>query len=836
MADINITPLVETWRIANLTNFTKVRLVDVPGLNQHGDLPVLDGDGNPEWIDALDFNTADIIAASDSLRNALTTSPPTIASEGYKHTHQGLYDADAAGDPVPDASTWHSHSGLEILTGGVVSNADSLHTHDSLATTLEVSSAISQAIDSLDLAVYVTKDGSITQLSDITSDGAIIESAVAQAHAQDHSLLDHIDDVDPFTITNFRKLLDGSNADCCHTHSGIGTGTFDGEHNDLDGLNEGDYIHLTAAEYASLGTATGDHNELNGLQGGLALEYYHLDYDQYLALVGGSSVNADDYHTHDSAGAITVQDEGVEICAVVTTINFQGATVQAKDCIAGLVNVYIPPPSYVSHFDTSDGTNDCTVADASTTSRRVAGPTSEGTPYNIGGWTEGSTNDTVRTTESSFSYTTTNACSFLENTTTTIEVNVYDADGVATLATHTTAAIIGNTDVTVDNIRVQVTSWATNADQYQGIVTVTFDIDTILGDISGRFGVEIIHHNAGDGDFTYTQTPLFYDNESNAQTIGNVTIAENTPVIMRKSGVYYYDEGSTFTVAIDDLDYLNSESFPTTLVVITGTEYGLTTLNLASGALTGWTTKYDVIDVTYSNSAWTITGADYFIMTTTANVTGQVQDWTAGASDSSPDAAIIIDTYNDNSSRVLEDFQGETERLEDDLATSWDSTASLASADDGQGLQLGEGTVLRYPDVNYGTYEPSSGSQPDYSSLSGDRYYYRGMWHTGTSHSNGSFTLAGVTEQNLTDDDIIIEISLDGTDWYNCNELYTGGALSNGDGCRVSGNTMPTLDFTFGTGKNTSVSTGPGWGVWLKITMPSTSTVEMGSIQINNWT
>jgi hypothetical protein len=855
MSNIIISPLVETWRIANLTNFD-FGLPDVPGLTASNALPKK-VNGVPQWFDALDFTTSEILAASVNFRNGLTTSPPSIGSEGYKHTHEGSYDVISAGGSLPDATDWHSHSGLDILTGGTTSNADSLHTHSGFTTQEDVDTSISNAIGDIDLSIYVTKAGSITQLSDITSDGATIEAAITLAHAQDHTLLEHLDD-DPVTVANLTKLMDGSNADCCHTHSNLGGGSFDGEHNDLDGLNDGDYIHLTAVEKGDFTTLTDGsnadalhthdgggvsiHNDLDGLQGGDVGEdeFYHLDYVQYIGLVGGPSFFADDLHSHEFAATITVQDEGIDICTNVTTINFKGATVQAKDCVDGVVNVYVPPPAYVAHFNTDDGDvgGSAVVGNKSTTSRYVAGPTSEGTPYNIGDWSDGTIHNTVRSSLAAHTYTTTNACSFKNDSTTTIEVNVYDADGVAKLATKTTTAITGAYDNTSDNIRVQVTSWATNEDQYQGIVTVTFNIDTILGNISGRYGVEIIHHNSTDGNFTYTQTSLFYDNESNTQTIGNVTIAENTPVIMRKSGVYYYDTGSTFTVNIDDLDWLNSESYPTTLVVMTGTEYGLPGINVGSGSLTSWTSKYNIMNVTYNNTAWAVNQSNYFTRTTTGNVTGRVQDWSAGASDSSPNAAVIIDTYNDNSTRVYEDFRGEDERLKADLATSWDSTQDITSYDSGTGLQQGEGTKLFYPkSLDYGTYEPNSVFQPDYTGETGDKFYYRGMWHTSTEHSNGNFSISGVTEQNITDDDIIIEISLDGSAWYNCNESYTFGALVNGDGCRVNpGTQMPNLNFTLGEGGSTGSGTGPGWGIWLRLTMPDTSTVEMGIIQITNWT
>ena len=344
MPDIVISPLVETWKIANLTIWP-LALTDVPGLGASNPLPPLAG-GNPVWIDALDYTTAEILAASDTFRNSINNGQAT--SQGYQHTHLGLYDPTPIAGAVPDATGWHSHSGLDILTGGATSNADALHTHDNFTTISDVDAAISTAIGDLDLSVYVTKAGSITQLADITSTGAEIESAVSQAHAEGHTLLEHLDD-DPVTMANLIKLFDGSNADCLHVHSG-GTGTFDGEHNDLDGLNDGDYVHLTAAEFVEFGTLTdgsnadalhthnisalsdvnitsvsngdiltwntvngrwenvaasisGVHNDLEGLQGGSFLdpsneEYYHLSYDEYIGLTGGDV--ADDYHIHTS--------------------------------------------------------------------------------------------------------------------------------------------------------------------------------------------------------------------------------------------------------------------------------------------------------------------------------------------------------------------------------------------------------------------------------------------------------------------------------------------------------------------------------------------------------
>jgi hypothetical protein len=318
MADINITPLVEKWEIANLTNFD-FGLPDVPGLTAANALPKKVG-GIPQWFNALDYTTAETLRDSDTFRNGVING--TIGNKGYQHTHQGLYDAQRAGGTVPDASEWHSHNGLDVLTGGTSSDADDLHTHNSFISEEESISLVESAIKNIDLTVYTRSDGSINQLSDIVSDGATIESAISQAHAEDHTLLEHINDDGPFTIDNFKKLFDGSNADLLHTHDISGLTI---THNELDGLNDGDYKHLTTTEYIDFTTLTDgsnadllhthdisgltvSHNELSGLQGGNSSidEFYHISANDVInigTLTGQE--NADTLHYHDASNIVT---------------------------------------------------------------------------------------------------------------------------------------------------------------------------------------------------------------------------------------------------------------------------------------------------------------------------------------------------------------------------------------------------------------------------------------------------------------------------------------------------------------------------------------------------
>ncbi len=252
-----------------------------------------------ETVDLLSVgsNTAENIANSIILRNygnyiVPGTGLPWLSSD-YNHSHDEF------------SLTDHTHIGLDILTGGSTSDADALHTHDGLTTVLEVNNLIEEAITgNIDLTDFVRKDGSINQLSDITSTGVAIEDTVSKAHDEAHTILEHTDDEDPFLMSNYKKLVDGSNADCCHTHSFR-------VHNDLEELDGGvfgEYYHFTQSQHDTLidgsdadplhihGGIGVLHNSLSGLQGGDVGDYFHFTQSQHDTLIDGS--NSDLLHTH----------------------------------------------------------------------------------------------------------------------------------------------------------------------------------------------------------------------------------------------------------------------------------------------------------------------------------------------------------------------------------------------------------------------------------------------------------------------------------------------------------------------------------------------------------
>ena len=133
------------------------------------------------------------------------------------------------GKPYISAVYNHSHDGLSVLTGGSESDADGLHTHGQFTTGDDVNSLIIEAVsdieNNIDLTDFVSKSGSINQFFDITSTGVIIEDAVSKAHNEHiHNNLLGLNNGDykhltSSQFTNFFTLVSGGNSDGLHKHT-----------------------------------------------------------------------------------------------------------------------------------------------------------------------------------------------------------------------------------------------------------------------------------------------------------------------------------------------------------------------------------------------------------------------------------------------------------------------------------------------------------------------------------------------------------------------------------------------------------------------------------------
>ena len=564
-------------------------------------------------------------------------------------------------------------------------------------------------------------------------------------------------------------------------------------------------------------------------------------------------------------GAVNIEDEGTLVLSGATILNFIGTDVRAQSALSGTtrrVNIYIPPPSYASHFNTSDGTTNASVPSESTTTRYIALPDSEGVPYKIGGWSGGQTHDTIRNSVANLIYSP-NGLFSIYDLTTTFTATVFDADGGSVLATHT-MTLNGNNTVTVDNITLTVIGWVVDADRYQADINVSIALNTILPQ-GGRYSVSLVHVNSSDGTHSFTQNNVFKDTETlTVGVTGALTVVPFSPIIKQISGVFYYTLGSEWHVNLPDVNNLNSRSYPTSQqlrIQDNNLIFSSDILNVhgeggSYDTFVGgtWTQQHDTTNAEYDKEDWTtneINQTNWNHGTgsiDTPVATGTVYDWTTITTVSSSTYNYLIDTFQDASDRNSEMFRTETNathpRLESDLATPWDNTAKLPDTDGGTGLQILADRLV-YPQYDFQPLNPYSGTtQPDYTTETGDKSYYRDFVTNGANISNGVIQFS---DHNLIEADLAnveFEISPDsGVSWYTLNLPYIGGVLPSGTtgaGCRVDDGDYglgvglinnSALKFTLGQGGSSTY-------VFLKITYTSSASDKyIGGIDFveGNW-
>lgn len=487
---------------------------------------------------------------------------------------------------------------------------------------------------------------------------------------------------------------------------------------------------------------------------------------------------------------IIIKDEGVDIDVNASTINFIGADVQASSASPGVVNVFIPPPDYLSHWNTSDGSNgsQAVTESISRTTARISSPTSEGNPFSTNSWA--GTNQAASINATVVNTTPGNTTGFGGDS--TIEVIVYAANGTTVLDSYTTPVITGNGvhNSGSGRITVTITSYGADSSRFRANASVSTNIAGIFtdnGDEGGRYHIEITHTTDsvtdGTGSYVYAQTDVFYDANLTTPSIAtSVTIAETSGSVVTKhlSGIEYYTLGSDFTVSVNDINQHNRNTSRTSAsLLLRGTEYGLPDLDLSpfgtgSGNFIGWTNNYNLNGVDYQQTNWEITATNYRYIGPTGNVTGQPRDpWNSGSQVPSADDEILVDTYGTTSTNTVENFDDEARRQDGHFNSgttsgNWVSTATLgvdlisgvneAIVFGGQLMIPNQTTFIRSDgassaNANWSTYVPNlGGANPNYTSLGGPAVYYRSFVDTGASRSSFTMTFTGTFVSNATTD------------------------------------------------------------------------------------
>lgn len=480
------------------------------------------------------------------------------------------------------------------------------------------------------------------------------------------------------------------------------------------------------------------------------------------------------------SGKITVQDEGSDVSTTVDTLNFVGADVQVLGG-GSLVSIYIPPPVFASHFNTSDGTTTGTVSESiSRTTARISTPTSEGSPFFTGGW-EGTDKPATLSTSSTFA-TAQAVTGFSANSggNASLTVTVYGgASGTTVLETKTTSTIYQNGSYGSGNIAITITNYATDTTRYKANVSVTVALTSISAlSNGGRYNVVIsmLTDTAtdGTGTYTYTQSAVFIDTNPSTPSISSTTtIAETGGSVSTKhlSGLEYYIAGSRFSVAITDIDNLNRNTARTSNnLFVDFSNYNISDVNQSpfgtgSGNFTNWTNAFDNTGADYSRTDFAINSGNFRYRGTGANVRSRPSDpWANGSYVSSSSSSVLIDTYGITSSNLVENFDDENRRQDSGYNSgatggNWTSTTALVS---GEAMVIGGQLII--PSVatltsgssnaNWSSYSPTAGgSNPDYSSLSAASNYYRTIVDsTGSSRAGFTIVFSGSFVSNATTD------------------------------------------------------------------------------------
>jgi hypothetical protein len=468
------------------------------------------------------------------------------------------------------------------------------------------------------------------------------------------------------------------------------------------------------------------------------------------------------------------------------------------------VTVWIPAPPaavYASHFTSNtDGNTDGRVTRTLSTSIvRISTPTSEGVPFETGGWA--GTNQAATTTSTPTFTTNDRVTGFSANSggDARIIVDVFKADGTSTFSTYTTPTLYQNaTHTNSAGITVTIGSYAIDdsgfpaiyTSKYKATVSVSVNMATIFAAYSldgGRYSVRIkfITDTVTDGGGTYTATSsdVFYDTNPNTPSIGGSTAiveSTNSSNILTKfiSGVEYYIAGSQFELTTTGINNLNknTQGFSggvTKNFTATGTNYNLPPLNLtawsnSTGTFSGWLNNYDNTGITYSYTSWSISATPTTYRYRGAGAVAQAQPfdpWGNGTANNSSGASVLIDLKSDDSTALGESFNGETQRLVRGSSTfsAWSSTATLGTSISNQTGSSGPfcdacivGGYLVRPDKyflsaglstlqpNLTSYKPNKtfGANPNYS---GSGYQttatYHRRFYTASALNISSFTM-----------------------------------------------------------------------------------------------
>lgn len=498
----------------------------------------------------------------------------------------------------------------------------------------------------------------------------------------------------------------------------------------------------------------------------------HRVVDEHCELGGIGQTTHEELDTHVSGSEFLVLSSSTNVPPVARTLCvgdgllFDDEGPQGKFCI--YVDPAFLPAIYRSHWDTADGVNGSQLVTETLarTITRISTPNGgEGNPFETGGWA-GTNQDTH--INNPWTLTTPDSVTGFGSSS-YFELAVVGADGLTKLQGAKIGPLTGSGVFSSGSFTLTLSGFDIDAgSRFAATASISIDVSTLLSE-SGRYHVTATHRvdedSDGSGLYTYIQEDIFYDSNPTTPSIdGSVGLIETSGSVVTKhlSGIEYYTIPSAFTVSVSGINKLNEDTIKTSQnLCLIGTDYGLSTLNhspFGTGAsnFSGWLNDNDNVSASYVNTSWTISNNNYRYIGPTANVSSFPRDpWNQGSTVSSANENILIDTYGVTSNNTFESFDDEARRQTDSYNSgstsgNWDSTKTLVNGEAlvfaGQLMIPSESTYIRGDGSNsanadWTSYLPdASGSNPDYTNVTGSACYYR-SWPDTAGSDRASFTV-----------------------------------------------------------------------------------------------
>jgi len=337
---------------------------------------------------------------------------------------------------------------------------------------------------------------------------------------------------------------------------------------------------------------------------------------------------------------------------------------------------------------------------------------------------------------------------------------------------------------------------------------------------------------------------IFYDIDAGANPSVSVpTVTEDTPLYKYLSGVHFYGAGSTWDVDVSGIDlfdnaYHSSES----PIVLSGWPGMTTTAIRYDDATVGGVADPPDIGNSMSISNWNLEqqsgamGTGSQLTVTPRDSYGTYTPVISAANNT------MIFSYGTESTNIMEYFRDEEYRLLDNAYDTipgsftgiWDSTQSLDTYDDGNGLQVYM-DELYFPTEDFTDDLPVG---PDYTVIAAEtnKTYYRAFYHNGISHSSGKLKIEGITKTQLYDRNIRVWIKAPSqTGWLDLTRDYNYPDFNgdDDDACWVNRAGQTNDEFEFSLGMFGTQSS--GWMIIVKIEYPNALAPRIQTLGVTNW-